>query len=654
MKKFMVIILSVLMAFSVIPMAFAQDAHNCVDADNCLVCCIAELINSLPEAKDISAENAAQVTETIHAVDCVKFELTDEEYDELLSLVVTAENNNGGLPVPKAYMEALNAIVNLDDGCSFHISKDVLLDGEDIRDLSEAYVAFEITGENGYCSTLTLKDAVQGVFTLDESQVDSVDFFTATLASFEGYYTMEKQGWTYSYRLPAGTYTVKEITDSMIINGKEYTDATVAFNGEEAADGYTFTLEEGEDVSLFVTNTYDGEIAVFYDANGGEGNMYPDYFNKYNEFTLTPNAFTRHGYVFKGWNDASDGTGNPYEDCGTYYFDVFTTLFAQWEECTEHNWNDGTCSKCGTECAHDAMTSEITARPESSNGISWSKGEKTYTCTCGYSYAQEADRADYSEYIKAALEFAELASTEGLTAAAKISIAADYAALGELAQNLITDEQETVDNYVDALKALIEKIKSGIADGSYLKADYTELEAAIDELEKVLAENEALLTEKAVQELKDAIADAEDTDKNLTKSAQDTAILDAAVKAAKDAAVLDDSDFRVDTSEAEKLIAELQEKEIKDETLKTEIESIKAETEKIKADKNASEAEYKDVVDGYVKRLQEIKTELDKETEFRCGMCDICEKYVDVPVIGIFVTIIHYFVHLAQFISFKS
>ncbi|MBR6568625.1 MAG: InlB B-repeat-containing protein [Clostridia bacterium] len=650
MKKIMVIVLSVLMAFSVMPMAFAQDAHNCVDADNCLVCYIAELINSLPEAKDISAENAAEVTDTIHAVDCVKFELTDEEYDELLSLVAAAENSNGGLPVPKAYMEALNAIVNLDDGCSFHISKDVLLKGEDIYDLSEAYVAFEITGENGYCSTLTLRDAVQGVFTLDESQVASVDFFTATLASFEGYYTMDKQGWTYSYTLPAGTYTIKEVTDSMIINGTEYTDATVSFNGE-SAESYTFILKEGEDVSLLIGNYYDGEINIWYEANGGEGEMYPDIATRYNEFTLSPNAFTKTGYVFKGW---SDDIGNSYDDGGTYYFDNSTTLFAQWEECTEHIWSDGTCSKCGTECSHDTMTSEITARPESSDGISWSKGEKTYTCTCGYSYAQEADRADYSEYIKAALEFAELASTEGLTDTAKISIAADYADLGELAQNLITDEQKIVDDYVAGLKALIEKIKAGIADGSYLKADYTELEVAIDELEKVLAENEALLTEKAVQELKDAIADAESTDKNLTKSAQDTAILDAAVKAAKDAAVLDDSDFRVDTTEAEKLIVELEEKEIADEALKAEIENIKAEIEKIKADKNASKAEYDEVVGGYVNRLQEIKSVINNEDEFRCGMCDTYEKNADTPVIGIIMKIIHFFVHFAQLISFKS
>ena len=527
----------------------------------------------MPEARDISAENAAEVTDTLHAIDCVKFELTDEEYDELLSLVTTAENNNGGLPVPKAYMEALNAIVNLDDGCSFHISKDVLLKGDDIRDLSEAYVAFEITGENGYCSTLTLRDAVQGVFTLDESQVASVDFFTATLASFEGYYTMDKQGWTYSYTLPAGTYTIKEVTDSMIINGTEYTDATVSFNGE-SAESYTFTLKEGEDVSLLIGNYYDGEINIWYEANGGEGEMYPDIATRYNEFTLSPNAFTKTGYVFKGW---SDDMGNSYDDGGTYYFDNSTTLYAQWEECTEHNWIDGECSKCGKECAHDAMTSEITARPESSDGIIWSKGEKTYTCDCGYSYSQEVDRADYSEYIKVALEFAELASTEGLTAAAKISIAADYADLGELAQNLVTDEQETVDNYVDALKALIEKIKSGIADGSYLKADYTELEEAIDELEGVLAENKELLTEKAIEKLENAIAEANGTDKNLTKNAEDTAILDAAVKAAKDAAVLNDGDYRVDTTEAEKLIAELEEKEIADEALKAEIEKIKAE-----------------------------------------------------------------------------
>ena len=36
---------------------------------------------------------------------------------------------------------------------------------------------------------------------------------------------------------------------------------------------------------------------------------------------------------------------------------------------------------------------------------------------------------------------------------------------------------------------------------------------------------------------------------------------------------------------------------------------------------------------------------------FRCGTCPTYDKYRDVPVVGWFVTVIHFFVHLAQSIS---
>ncbi len=653
MKKIIAIVLSAVMMLSLLPVAFASDTHDCGDAKDCVVCYLAELINSLPEAKEISAENAAEVTDTIHAIDCVKFDLTDAEYDELLTLVVSAENSNGGLPVPKAYMDALNAIVNLDDGCSFHISKDVIVEGIDSYDLSESYVAFEITGTDGYCATVTLRDAVQGAFTLDESQAESADFFTATLASFDGYYSMDEQGWTYSYRLPAGTYTVKEVTDSMIINGTEYTGFDVSCNGKTANDGYTFILTDGSKSVVHFSNSY-GPRTLSFNANGGEGWMDTQEIGTNGRVEIPENKFVKPGYIFTGWNTLPDGSDLSYLPGDQACFYENTVLFAQWQECTEHSWNEGACSKCDKKCAHTELKSEITARPESTDGIIWSKGEKTYTCECGYKYTQEVDRANYSEYIKASLEFAELILTEDLTVAAKAEIMADYEALGELQQNLIVDEQKIVDDYTNKLNALIEKIKAGIDDGSYLKADYTELENAIEELEKVLAENEDLITKDAKDALEKAIEDANATDRDLTKSEDDTEILNAAVEAAKDAASLDDGDFKVDTSEAEKLIAELEEKGTEDEAVKAEIESIKAEIEKIKADENASKAEFDEIVKGYIERLQEIKNASDKEDEFRCGMCDVYEENMDTPVIGFFYKIIHLFVHFAQLISFKS
>ncbi len=581
MKKVLAIVLSAVMMLSLMPMAFASDAHNCNDAKDCLVCYLAELINSLPEAKEISVDNAAEVTDTLHAIDCVKFDLSDAEYDDLMTLVVNKESDIGGLPAPKAYMEALNAVVNLQEGCTFAISKRAEIAGIENYDLSESVVAFEITGADGYCATVTLRDAVQGVFTLDESQVESVDFFTATLASFDGYYTMEEQGWTYSYQLPAGTYTIKEITNTMVVNGTEYSGFDVSCNGEDANDGYTFTLTDGSKSVVQFSNTYN-PYTLSFNANGGEGWMDFQEISTNGRVQIPENEFVNAGYIFVGWNTTSDGSGVSYLPGETARFYDSTVLFAQWQDCTPHNWINGICTECGKECEH-SYSSEITSRPESTDGITWTDGEKTYTCECGEYYTEEVVRADYSEYIEAELKFAELIATEDLTEAAKAEIVADYNELGELQQNLIIDEQEIVNEYTDKLNALIEKIKAGIADGSYLKAD---------------------------------------------------------------------------TSEAETLISEIEAAGIEDENLKAEFEEIKAEVEKIKADENASKAEYEQTLNEYVEKLTSIKNTINStpvgNDEFRCDMCDTYEKNKDVPVIGFFYTIIHFFCHLAQRISHMS
>lgn len=654
--KMLAILLSVIMAVSCLPVAFAAETHACDKDDDCLVCYIAELINSLPAAEEITAENAAKVTDTLHAIDCVKFDLSDAEYEELMTLVAAEESDIGGMAVPKAYTQALNAIVNLEEGCELYISKFAVVDGIDNYDLSQSVVAFEITGENGYAATVSLKDAVQGVFTLNEAQAQYVDFNTATLATFEGFYAMEETGWTYSYRLPAGTYTIREITDSMIINGKEYSGFDVSCNGEDANGGYTFTLKDGSVSTLMVSNTYD-PFTLFYDANGGEGWMELQEIAPNGRVEVLENGFVKDGYAFAGWNTEADGSGETYQPGEIAIFYDYMTLYAQWKECTDHDWENGKCNDCGKECAHESCDAVITSRPESSDGITWTDGKKTYTCgDCGYEYTEDVERADYSEYIKAALEFAKLVATEGLTDAAKANIAIEYNNLGELQQNLVVDEQKIVDDYTDKLNALIEKIKAGIADGSYLKADYTELDAAIKELEKVLDENKALITKDAETALEEAIEKAKSTDKDLTKSAEDKEILDAAVEAAKNAATLDDGDYKADTSEAEALIAEIETNGIKDEALKAEFEEIKADVEKIKADENASKAEYQKTVDEYVERLTEIKNSGDNavEDDFRCSMCPTYEKFKDITGVGFLITIIHFFIHFANYIAFVS
>ena len=69
---------------------------------------------------------------------------------------------------------------------------------------------------------------------------------------------------------------------------------------------------------------------VTFDANGGEGTMEPQTFASGVDQQLSPNAFTRNGYVFKGWNTAADGTGVAYAADGSPRLSSDLTLYAQW------------------------------------------------------------------------------------------------------------------------------------------------------------------------------------------------------------------------------------------------------------------------------------------------------------------------------------
>ncbi len=95
---------------------------------------------------------------------------------------------------------------------------------------------------------------------------------------------------------------------------------------------YVYTDTYAITVAPFWAAGYD---EVHFDANGGEGTMesMKVYDQGYRE--LPKCSFTREGYVFVGWNTASDGSGTAY---GIYDFfygkggDTTTTLFAQWEK----------------------------------------------------------------------------------------------------------------------------------------------------------------------------------------------------------------------------------------------------------------------------------------------------------------------------------
>ncbi len=67
---------------------------------------------------------------------------------------------------------------------------------------------------------------------------------------------------------------------------------------------------------------------VTFVANGGGGSMATERDNT--GTALTPNRFTRTGYLFTNWNTRADGSGTRFADGATYPFTTSTTLFAQW------------------------------------------------------------------------------------------------------------------------------------------------------------------------------------------------------------------------------------------------------------------------------------------------------------------------------------
>ncbi|MDY3939752.1 MAG: InlB B-repeat-containing protein [Spirochaetia bacterium] len=72
-------------------------------------------------------------------------------------------------------------------------------------------------------------------------------------------------------------------------------------------------------------------VTIKFDANGGTGTMKEMVVDSGAETVLTPNAFARDGFTFKGWNDSKDGKGKAYADKAKVKPTADMTLFAQWE-----------------------------------------------------------------------------------------------------------------------------------------------------------------------------------------------------------------------------------------------------------------------------------------------------------------------------------
>jgi len=73
-------------------------------------------------------------------------------------------------------------------------------------------------------------------------------------------------------------------------------------------------------------------ISIYYDANGGKGSTQTTVITSGSEGSVAENAFTKEGYIFKGWNTSADGSGKAYAAGDKISTDTSLTLFAQWEK----------------------------------------------------------------------------------------------------------------------------------------------------------------------------------------------------------------------------------------------------------------------------------------------------------------------------------
>ena len=71
---------------------------------------------------------------------------------------------------------------------------------------------------------------------------------------------------------------------------------------------------------------------IIFDSNNGTNNSFDRNYPKTIQTNLLKNTFVKEGYIFKGWNTKSDGTGTPYVDGEKVLFDRNMTLYAQWIE----------------------------------------------------------------------------------------------------------------------------------------------------------------------------------------------------------------------------------------------------------------------------------------------------------------------------------
>lgn len=129
-------------------------------------------------------------------------------------------------------------------------------------------------------------------------------------------------------------YESEQIIKATVKDGYKF-DKWVDDNDVKVSDETTFKYVVTNKKARFYAKTIGNDYTIRFNSNGGNGDM-ADIAMIYGETENLPdNAYTRTGYVFKGWNTKPNGSGEIYNDTAevknmTKKDKGTVTLYAQW------------------------------------------------------------------------------------------------------------------------------------------------------------------------------------------------------------------------------------------------------------------------------------------------------------------------------------
>ncbi|MBO7183017.1 MAG: InlB B-repeat-containing protein, partial [Bacteroidales bacterium] len=126
--------------------------------------------------------------------------------------------------------------------------------------------------------------------------------------------------------MPYQDYTWLYRWSSDCLNNTHYYAYMMAGNG--------FVANQQRCFGLFVRAVYDKSLPKYsvltFDANGGEGLMHPQQFNKGVSQSIDSVRYTNGVLNFVAWNTQPDGSGQSFANGQEITLDKNTTLYAQW------------------------------------------------------------------------------------------------------------------------------------------------------------------------------------------------------------------------------------------------------------------------------------------------------------------------------------